>query len=58
MGPIQYAPFSSSRETEQQAVKTAATLDSDFLRKIPPARARAKPRQKSHTSNCGKARAR
>ena len=29
--------------------KTAATLDSDFLRKIP----RAKPRQKSHTPDCG-----
>jgi hypothetical protein len=36
-------------ETEAQASKSAATLDSDSLRKIPRARARAKPGQKSHT---------
>jgi hypothetical protein len=41
-------------ETEAQASKSAATLDSDSLRKIP--RARAKPGQKSHTANCGLAR--
>ena len=43
-------------ETEAQASKSAATLDSDPLRKNSRARARAKPGQKSHTANCGLAR--
>ena len=41
-------------ETKWQAVKTSTTLDSDYIRKIP--HARAKSRQKFHTARGGSGR--